>query len=596
MKAENCMNPPFNEIEKQDISTLLFGEKKITANDIEKQYPPRTLLQSAKVTRVGPSPTGPMHIGGLYTALISERVAHQTGGIFFLRIEDTDKNREMEGADDLIVRSLTHYGIPYDEGEMVGDEEKGSYGPYKQSNRKLIYKTFVRKLIEEGNAYPCFATEEELLEMRKSQEEAKISPGYYGKWAMWRERSLEDIKKALAAKKPYVIRLKSKGDASKEIIINDVFKGPISQRENNQDIVILKQNGLPTYHFAHVVDDHLMRTTDVFRADEWLSSTALHLQLFEVLGWEPPRYGHLSPIAKKEGNTVRKLSKRKDPEASVEFYDRQGYPAQIVMEYLFNLANSSFESWRTNNPNAPLNDYPFKINELKNRSRSLFDMIKLESMSKDRIATMSAEEVYANFRKWIEENIKDKLIPLGITTEQDEICLKQDFRSWAARLDAQKEYAKAILNIERETEQPRKDISKWSDIPKLISFFYDDIFATVRHEEKTKLLSGINTEDVKAALSYVGVYYDEKCNKDEWLNNMKKYAQDLGYAPDAKTHKANKDIYKGVFADFAKIVRVALTGRTQAPDLYQTMKVMGANRVRNRLEQYLNFLNTKTSN
>jgi glutamyl-tRNA synthetase len=513
-----------------------------------------------------------MHIGGVYAALVPERAAHQTGGVFFLRIEDTDKAREVPGATKLIVSSLTRYGIRIDEGETPDGTEKGDYGPYRQSNRAHIYQVFVRKLLEEGCAYPCFATEEKLAEMRRIQEDCKIPTGYYGKWAVWRDRPMAEIKKALEEKIPFVLRLRATGDINKEVLVEDLFKGTVRQPENNQDIVILKQNGLPTYHFAHVVDDHLMRTTHVFRGDEWLSSTALHLQMFGILGWTAPRYGHLSTISKKEGSSVRKLSKRKDPEASVEFYDRQGYPAPIVLEYLLNLANSSFEPWRVKNPTAPVSEYPFRLEELQDRSRSLFDIVKLESMSKEAVARMTAPEVYEGFRGWLKERLAE--------TPGDE-----NMSAWLARVEAQKDYTIAILNIERGVEPSRKDIAKWSDVPNMISFFYDDLFAAISHESKTALVADLKPEDIRQVAEAVIALYDPGLNKDDWLAAMKGRAQQIGFALDNKAYKANKEAFKGMFADFARVVRVALTGRTQAPDLYQMMKTMGKERVSRRLRE-----------
>ncbi|RYX91312.1 glutamate--tRNA ligase, partial [bacterium] len=343
--------------------------------------------------------TGFVHIGGLFSALISERLAHQSNGVFYLRIEDTDKKREIEKGTEGIVNSLKNFGINNDEGSFSETEEKGDYKPYKQSDRMEVYHAFIKDLIVQGKAYPCFATPEELETLRNTQESQNITPGYYGEWATFRDKSYDEIKKLIDENKAFVIRLKSPGDANRKIKFKDIIKGDIEMPENFQDIVICKSDGLPTYHFAHAVDDHTMRTTHVIRGDEWLPSVPLHLQLFYVLGWKAPKYGHIPPILKQEGTSKRKLSKRKDPEAAVSFYHEQGYPVESVMEYLLNLANSNFEEWRKVNPTKHFNDFPFKSEKI-GVSGALFDLVKLTDISKNVIAAMKADYVYEKLLDW----------------------------------------------------------------------------------------------------------------------------------------------------------------------------------------------------
>ncbi len=510
-----------------------------------------------------------MHIGGLYMSLINERVAHMSGGVFFLRIEDTDKSREVEGAKDLIANALTYFGVPYDEGAR-GDQESGAYRPYTQSERKEIYITYVRKLLSEGKAYPCFATPEELKELREMQSREKINPGYYGQWAIWRDRPIEDIREALDAGKPFVIRLKSPGVDGNRVVVHDLFKGDVEQNENVQDIVLLKQDSLPTYHFAHVVDDHLMGTTDVMRADEWLSSTGLHMQLFAVMGWEAPRYGHLSPIAKQEGGGVRKLSKRKDPEASVVFYDQRGYPQQAVLEYLMNLANSSFEGWRKKNPDAPISDFPFTLKELQNRSWALFDEAKLNDISREILARMSADDVYEHFLSWVDRR----------ASEESEHISGTPMSVWRERLVHDGgEYAKRILAVGRGDTNRRKDFIMISDIPSAIQFYFDDYFEDITGNDKMHALEGMNIDDVQKALDVLVNQYTGYETKEAWMEAMKSFAVLSGFAPDTKSYKAAAETFKGSFGDFAKIIRVALAGKNESPDLYEVMTVMGKDRV-----------------
>ncbi len=539
----------------------IFPEDLPETEEILSKYKPRNISSSAMVTRVAPSPTGFMHIGTLYTALICERLAHQSGGIFYLRIEDTDKKREMDGAVKIIVDALHRYKIIPDEGEVSVGKEVGDYGPYKQSDREKIYKSFVKKLLLSGDAYPAFETAEELSELNKKQTAEKVVPGYYGKWATWREKSLDDAIVELEKGNVPVIRLRSKGDLKKEILVDDMFKGKMSLPQNDQDIVILKSDGLPTYHFAHVIDDHLMGTTHVLRGDEWLSSLTLHLQLFDLFGWNKPIYGHIAPIQKTEGSSRRKLSKRKDPEANVEFYLKEGYPEEAIIMYLLNLANSSFEEWLLNNPRVNLSEYILETKELRKGAGALLDLKKIASFSKDFIGTLSIDETYDRALSWAKGNDAEL----------------------ASVMEKNIDYTKSIFSIDRDGNTARKDIVKWSDLRNEIGFFYDEIFDSLLIDMSQ--ISEVDSTDIKKISDFSIKVFSECKDKDDWLSKMREAGNSIGYAPDMKTFKASPEKYKGNFGTVAKVVRVLLVGRNQSPDLYEVMKVMGRERVERRLSK-----------
>lgn len=550
---------------KAKIIEKIFTDSKGFLNpvDLEKKYPPRELKEGAMVTRVAPSPTGPMHIGTLYMSLISERFAHQTDGVFFLRIEDTDKKREVAGATELITKALDFYGINVDEGQNAQGVEKGEYGPYTQSKRMVLYQTYIKYLLEKDLAYPCFCTTEELEAVNKEQELQKFRPGYYGKWIKCRGLNGEEVLKMLENSKSFVIRFKSHGNFENKIKVVDLLKGERELSENDQDIVIRKSDGLPTYHFAHLVDDHLMRTTCVLRGDEWLSSLPLHLQLFETMGWQVPQYGHISPIQKLDGTSKRKLSKRKDPEANVNYYEEQGYPPEAVIEYLLNLANSDFEDWRKANQYKSIEEFKLTFKKLAHSNGPLFDFNKLNDISKEVIAKFSAEKVYEYVFKWAEKY-----------DQELEGLIKN-----------QAEYSKKIFNIERSNsggEKKRKDIAKWSDVKNEVIYFFDDKF-NLKKDEAMSLLFEMNVEDIKAIVSSFLNNYKDTNSKDEWLAMMRKICVDNGYAETGKIFKSEPEKYKGHLADVAKVFRVLLTGKTQTPDLYEIMQVMEGDRVRHRL-------------
>ena len=524
-------------------------------------YPKRNLKPDAMVTRYAPSPTGFQHLGGVFAALIPERLAHQSEGIFYFRVEDTDKKREVVGAIEDSTNTLRDFGIHFDEGVVDSTNEKGAYGPYKQSDRMNIYQTFVKDLIKQGLAYPCFCTEEALDNTRKIQQELKINTGYHGKWAIHRNATFNEISDELSKGTPFVIRLKSPGDPNKRIVCNDLIKGNISMPENDQDIVILKTNGLPTYHFAHAVDDYLMGTTHVIRGEEWFPSLPIHLQLFEILGCAAPKYAHIPTIMKMDGTSKRKLSKRKDPEISVDFYKSQGYPFIAVTEYLINLINSNFQDWRNAHENEPYTSFILNLENMS-KSGALFDISKFNDVSKNIIATMNCDTVYNLYLNWSKEY--DTTIANMLIEHED--------------------YAKKIFNIERENEKPRKDFVKWLDVKDHINYFFDDFYKN-SISDSYNFPSHIPMDEVKKILvNYIAVY--NHCDdKDTWFLRVKELSEKLGYAKNAKTYKKNPDLYKGEISDIATIIRVALTNRTKTQDLYEVMQVMGEKRVLERLSQ-----------
>ena len=526
---------------------------KFTELELEALYPPREV---GVVTRFCPSPTGFLHIGGLYAALISERFAHQSGGVFFVRIEDTDKKREVAGAAELIFQYLAKYGIRVDEGP-------GIYAPYTQSERSDIYAVYVSQLLSQGMAYLCFCSTQELEEIRQTQEQQKVRPGYWGKWALWRDRPEEDVQQALAEGKPYVIRVRSTGDIQQRIMVEDAVKGSLELPENDQDIVIMKSDGLPTYHLAHVVDDHLMRTTHVLRGDEWLSSLSLHLQLFTQLGFKPPIYGHISPIQKMDGLSKRKLSKRKDLEASISFYDEQGYPVKAVEEYMLTLANSSFEDWRSTHLTEDSRRFELSLAQIS-KSGALFDFTKLASLSQEVIAQLTAEEVYDQALSW---------------ANRFDVTL-------AAALQKDKKYSVSVFAIERGNEQARKDISKWSDISPEFGFFFENLFAQ-KAATIQELLASSQKEDAGVILANFLKVYDPVDSKEVWFEKLQLLVVSYGYALSVKAYKLDPESYKGHVGDIAKVLRICLTGSTHSPDLSQIMRVMGAALVANRLHSAL---------
>ena len=543
----------------KELANLIFPDAK-PISYYEEKYPERKLEEGAIVTRFAPSPTGVMHIGGLYQGLIAKKLAEQTQGVFFLRIEDTDQKREVENGIKGIVESLKDFDIEPDEGMTSETEEKGEYGPYKQSLRKEIYQAYAKYLIEQGKAYPCFCSQEELNQIREKQEAAKIRPGYYGIWAKCRGLTVEEMAKKIEAGEDCIIRLKSPGREDRKIKHKDVIKGNVEFPENDQDVVIIKADGLPTYHFAHAVDDHLMHTTHVIRGDEWLSSVPLHLQLFQVLGFKAPKYAHIAPIMKNEDGNKRKLSKRKDPEAAVSYYAEQGIPKEAVKEYLLNIANSTFENWRRANPDKKIEEFDLQLNKMS-VSGALFDMVKLLDVSKIVISKMSADDVYSSSLDWAKK--------------QDE--------ELANLLENQKEYSLKVFGIERGNKKPRKDISKWSDVKENVSYMYDELFEKDNSEYQYQVIN--DKDDIRRILDlYVSKYYNFEDDKQTWFDKIKELAGEMGYAKEVKEFKANPGVYNAHVGDVSTVLRVALTKRTNTPDMYEIMQVLGKDVIESRFE------------
>ena len=544
----------------KDLADLIFPNAK-EISYYEEKYPERDLKEGAIVTRIAPSPTGVMHIGGLYQALVAKKVANQTDGVFFLRIEDTDQKREVENGTYEIATACDTFGVSPDEGRTADDKDKGNYGPYKQSLRKDIYQAYAKYLIEQGKAYPCFCTSEEVEQIRAKQEAAKVRPGYYGVWAKCRNITVEEAVERIKNGEKYIIRFKSPGREDRKIKHHDIIKGNVTFPENDQDIVIIKADGLPTYHFAHVVDDHLMRTTHVIRGDEWLSSVPLHLQLFHEIGFKPPKYAHIAPIMKNDNGNKRKLSKRKDPEAAVSYYDEVGIPDIAVREYLLNIANSSFENWRRANKDANIEDFDFQLNKMS-VSGALFDIVKLLDIAKTAISKFTAEEVYEKSLAWAKKYDKDL----------EEL------------LTSDKEYALKVFGIERGNKKPRKDIAKWSDVMENVDYMYDDKFDGKEHKYEYQVIN--DKEDVNKILTeYIENYYDDNDDKQTWFDKIKELAGKLGYAKEVKEFKANPDAYKAHVGDVSTVLRIALTDRTNTPDMYEIMQVLGKDRIAKRFEK-----------
>ena len=543
----------------KELADLIFPNVK-EINYYEEKYPERNLEEGAIVTRYAPSPTGMMHIGGLYQALIAKMVSKKTNGVFFVRIEDTDQKREVENGISNIVNALKDFDIMPDEGMISETEEIGKYGPYKQSLRKDIYQSYAKYLLEQGKAYPCFATAEELDEMRAKQEAAKVRTGYYGVWTKYRNLSLDEMAEKINAGVPYIIRFKSPGREDRKIKHKDLIKGNVDFPENDQDVVIIKSDGLPTYHFAHAVDDHLMHTTHVIRGDEWLSSVPLHLQLFQELGFKAPKYAHISPIMKNDNGNKRKLSKRKDPEAATSYYEEIGIPSLAVKEYLLNIANSTFENWRRQNKDAEIEEFDFKLNKMS-VSGALFDMVKLQDVSKIVISKMTAEEVYEKSLEWANRHDEE-----------------------LAKMLEDKEYSLKVLGIERGNTKPRKDIAKWSDVKENIIYMYDDKFL---NEEQNYSYQVINDQnDINKILDlYIEKYYNPEDDKQTWFNKIKELAGEMGYAEEVKEFKANPGMYKAHVGDVSTVLRIALTGRTNTPDMYEIMEVLGKTSMIKRFEK-----------
>ncbi|MBO5909816.1 MAG: glutamate--tRNA ligase [Clostridia bacterium] len=529
------------------MAELLLPNIDKTPEYYESIYPARDLPEGARVVRIAPSPTGYLHLGTLFMALVNRISADSTGGIFYTRIEDTDKKREIDGGIDDIINGLTRFGINIDEGFVSPTEQKGNYGPYKQSERAEIYQTYVKKLLREGLAYPCFCTAEELAKVREQQEKNKVRTGYHGEYAKHRNITVEEAESLIKEGKPYVIRLKSPGSEENRIFFDDGIKGKVEMPENDEDFVLLKSDGIPTYHFAHAVDDHLMRTTHVIRGDEWISSVPKHIQLFKLLGFKPPKYCHVAPIMKLENGAKRKISKRKDPEAAVHYFAEQGFDSKSVIEYLMTIASSEFEDFRRANPTEPREKFKFNIKKMS-VSGALFDENKLLDVSKNVVSTFTPDEVVQKLTAWAFEYDKE----------------------FYQILSADLAYTRAVFAIDRECAKPRKDIEKWNEAKSYAAYMFDEYYVP-----SNDFPEHLNTCDIKAFLSAYREVYSENDTKEEWFAKIKELCAPLGFAADTKEYKANKEAYKGSAGDLSSVLRVAITGRKNTPDLCSIMQVLG---------------------
>ena len=518
----------------------------------EKRYPPRDLPKNAEVTRLAPSPTGFIHLGNLFVAIANERIAHRSGGTLYLRIEDTDLKRKVEGAVEAVISALDYFDISFDEGAEIGGDD--TYAPWYQRQRADIYRAYVKDLIRRGRAYPCFCTEEELAALREEQTAKKEVTGYYGKYARWRDAPEADVLAALDAGKPFVIRLKSMGDPSHKFTFHDEIKGDVTVQENDQDVVILKSDGIPTYHFAHAVDDHLMRTTLVIRGEEWLASMPIHLELFDVLGFRRPKYGHNCSLMKMDGGSKRKLSKRKDPELSLSFYRQEGYHPFAVKVYMLTLLNSDFEEWHAKFPEKPLEEFPFRIGKMS-KSGALFDLDKLNDISKTELARLSAEEMLAFLKVWAEQ--------FG----------SQEERAYFA----DEEYLLRVLNLCMGTagKKRRKDFVTAKQALGEIAYFFSSPAARDAYR--------VSDEDKAAILDGFLATYSYENDAQVWFSKVKELAASLGFAAEMRDYKADPEAFKGSVSDVAEVLRIAVTGRANTPDLWSIMQILGEARVRERI-------------
>ena len=540
------------------LANLLFPDVTETVEDLEKRYPERNLKEGARVTRFAPSPTGYLHIGAFYTALVNLLTANASGGVSYLRIEDTDKKREVTDGVSAIVDGFKDFGVEFTEGVTGFGSENGNYGPYTQSQRAGIYHIVAKALVEQGLAYPCFCTAEELTDLRATQEKDKaLITGYFGKYAKCRDLTLEEIEANLKANKPYVLRFRSEGSEDKRIVFEDMIRGKIEMPENVIDEVLLKSDGIPTYHFAHICDDHFMRTTHVIRAEEWLSSVPKHIAIFKACGFKVPKYAHVSQVMKldEEDGNKRKISKRKDPEAAVSYFFEAGFPRESILEYLLTLINSNFEDWRRANPTADIYSFPFNLKKMS-PSGCLFDLVKLNDISKNVISVMKAAEVYEQVSEWAKK--------------YDEDFFKVFTKDRA--------FSTEMVNIDRESAKPRKDIAKWEEVKEYFSYMFNEYYSP-----NFQLPENIKMEDAKAILNEYIKVYDTKDDKDTWFNKIKDLCEPLGFTPNVKEYKQNPESFKGHVGDVSTVIRLAVTGRKNTPDLYSIMKLLGNDEVIKRL-------------
>lgn len=544
------------------LAELLYPDITETPEDVEARFPRRQLPEGAKVTRFAPSPTGFVHFGGLFPTRVSERLAHQSGGILYLRIEDTDSKREVEGAEENLIDTLAYYGVKFDEGAVAGGKDNGIYGPYRQSERREIYQAFAKELVRGGKAYPCFCSEEELDAARREQEELKVDPGYYGKWAVWRDAPIEKIEEKLKNGEKFVLRLKSTGSVERKIKFTDLIKGELEVTENDKDHVLLKSDGIPTYHFAHAVDDHLMGTTHVVRGEEWLPSLPFHIELFRALGFKLPKYLHISQLMKLDENGNKKKLSKRDAGVDMRFYKEKGYSPKAVVEYVMTLLNSNYEEWRAANPDKSYDEFPFSIKKMS-ASGCLFDFDKLNDVSKNTVARMSADEVYTSVLEWAKEYDAE----------------------FAEKLSRDPEYSRRILAIGRGGAKPRKDITIWSEVKDYMGFFFDEYF-----ELRDPLPEGFDRSEVRDILNEYRNIYNDADTQDEWFDRIKSLAAAHGFAPETKLYKKNSEEYKGHVGDISMFLRIAVTGRTSSPDMYAVMNILGKDKICKRLSAFADAL------
>ena len=546
-------------MDRKDLANLMYPNVTKTPADYESIYPKRNLDENSIVTRFGPSPTGFVHMGSLLTAFIASKVAKDTNGVFFLRIEDTDDKRTVENGINGIVKDLKDFDIKIDEGAISENEEIGNYGPYIQTKRQEIYDAYAKYLVENDLAYPCFCTEKDLNDIRANQEAKKERIGYYGKYAKCRCMDIDEACKRIKKGEKYVLRLKSNGDFEKRVVVNDLCRGKIIFPENDIDHVLVKSNGIPVYHFAHPIDDHLMRTTHILRSEEWLSSTPLHIEVFKALGFEIPKYAHLGLVMKiDENGTRRKLSKRKDPETAVSYYHEKGIPIEAVKLYLATISNSNFEAFLDANPNASIDDFKFDFKKIS-ASGTLFDLDKLLNISRNYISKLKASDVYNETLNW--------------ANKYDE--------EFAEILKKNKDYSIKIFNIEREQKKPRKDYDMYSNIKSQIWYMYDELYKDLKYD-----FGKINKiDEVKEILDdYINNYYSEFDDKEEWFNKIKELSDKYGYCSNMKEYKINPDNYKGNVADIATVIRVSVTTSQTTPDLYEILKLLGKDKIKQRID------------
>ena len=538
------------------LADILFPDVTASPEDMEQKFPPRSLPEGACVTRIGPSPTGFVHLGNLYNALIGERLAHQSNGVFYLRIEDTDNKREVEGAVETVINAMNYFGVNFDEG-AVSDGDNGSYGPYRQRQRKDIYHVFAKHLVQRGLAYPCFLTAEEIDALREQQTAVKENPGIYGKYAKYRDTSIEEVQQLIASGKEWVLRYRGT-ETDEYISVNDAIRGKVEMPRNNMDFVLLKSDGIPTYHFAHVVDDHLMRSTHVIRGEEWLSSLPMHVELFNALGWQQPIYCHTATLMKLENGGKRKLSKRKDPELALSYYQQEGISPDAIWEFLLTVLNSNFEEWRLADPDADYKDFPYSLSKMS-ISGALVDLDKLRNISKDVIGRMPAEKIKESWLEWCDEYNKD----------------------YADLIRKYPERTLAALNVGRNAAKPRKDLETWKQACDFMSFYYDETFKVT-----DEMPAECDEATRKQFFAEYLASYDHNDDSAAWFDKIKALTDKLGFAVKPKDFKKNPDQFKGSIVHITNMLRIALTGHANAPDIHEVSHVLGEDIVRARLAKW----------